>query len=110
MKNHSPQRPNAAEPQPKLGISPAKHVLSEVEGTPNSQSSENNGENHSREYLSFTPNLAPLRLGRRNIRVGESLTCRKIAQTAKNLNGSIEVFLVEFGGLCAAAVRSHLIG
>jgi hypothetical protein len=38
------REPSAAQPQPKLGLSRAKHVLSVTEGTQRPQRSENNGE------------------------------------------------------------------
>jgi hypothetical protein len=45
------------QPQRKLGMSPAKHVLSKVEGTQRPQRWEKNGENQLREYFSFPSQL-----------------------------------------------------
>ena len=59
------EEPIAAEPQPNLGVSPAKHVLSDAEGTRRPQSSEFGNESHSKSYLFSSLNLATLRLGGR---------------------------------------------
>ena len=47
------EEPRAAKPQPNLGISPAKHVLSDAEGTRRPQSSEFCNESHSKVTIFF---------------------------------------------------------
>jgi len=59
------------QPQPKLGISPAKHVLSKVEGTQRPQRWEKNGEGRLQDYQSFPSELGVLcAFARVNPRIG----------------------------------------
>jgi hypothetical protein len=71
------REPSAAQPQPKLAISPAK--------TPRPQRSETNGEKLSEEYLSFSSELratiASLREEYPNLRIFES---QKICASCAN--------------------------
>jgi hypothetical protein len=70
------------QPQPKVGLSRAKHVLSDVEGTPRPQRSEKNMKIIHKNISLSPSNLAPLRLGARHIRIREPSTSRKYKRHA----------------------------
>jgi hypothetical protein len=99
-KEYSPLRrrvPSAAKPQPKLGISPAKHVLSHIEGA--AKVGEENAKLIRKNIYLSPSNLAPLRLGGRSIRIGDVSCIEKFAQAAKHFKHSnaIQTQITKFG-------------
>jgi hypothetical protein len=65
--------PSAAKPQPNFGISPAKHVLRDAEGTQRPQCSEVKGETDLQTFLTFPHNLGAFAPWREKISDSESL-------------------------------------
>jgi hypothetical protein len=73
-----PQTTYRGKPQPKLGISPAKQVLSDAEGTRRLRRSEKMLKRIRKNIYRSSLNLAPLRLGGSNPRIREPSTFRNI--------------------------------